>query len=87
MIHGWLRSFGAWKMIFHHGKFAFFDLGGCPHRESILPEYKANRGRTSGRVLEQLWVKNFVALGYGVGQSTGREADDLIAAKVKELSG
>lgn len=89
MIHGWLRSFWRLEDDFSPGQiWVFFDLGGCPHRESILPEYKANRGSPPEGFSEQLeWVKKLsVALGYGVGQSTGREADDLIAAKVKELS-
>jgi DNA polymerase-1 len=67
----------------------FFDLGGCPQRQEILPEYKANRGSPPEGFVEQLeWVKKLsLALGYGTGEAEGREADDLIAAKVEELKG
>lgn len=90
MIHGWIKSF--WRM---EDEFApdqmwvFFDLGGCPQREKILPEYKANRGAPPEGFSEQLdWVKKLSrAMGYGVSEQEGREADDLIAAKVEELAG
>ena len=67
----------------------FFDLGGCQKREKILPEYKANRGVPPDGFAEQLeWVKKLtLSMGYGFGEEEGREADDLIAAKVGELSG
>jgi DNA polymerase-1 len=89
MIHGWIKSF--WRM---EDDFApdqiwlFFDHGGCPHREKILPEYKANRGAPPEGFSEQLeWVKKLShAMGYGVSEQEGREADDLIAAKVEELA-
>ncbi len=90
MIHGWLRSF--WRMVDEFKPdlvWVFFDLGGCPQREGILPDYKANRGSPPEGFVEQLeWVKKLTtALGYGSGEAEGREADDLIAAKVLELKG
>ena len=90
MIHGWLRSF--WRMVDEFKPdlvWVFFDLGGCPQREGILPDYKANRGSPPEGFVEQLeWVKKLTtALGYGIGEAEGREADDLIAAKVLELKG
>ena len=45
MIHGWLKT--LWRLedeIFPDEVYVFFDKGGCPRREKILPEYKANRG-------------------------------------------
>lgn len=90
MIHGWLRTF--WKIEDEFSPdqiWVFFDLGGCEKREQILPEYKANRGAPPEGFVEQLeWVKQLTSsMGYGLGEEEGREADDLIAAKVGELSG
>jgi len=90
MIHGWLRSFWRLEDDFKPDDiWVFFDLGGCPQREKILPEYKANRGSPPEGFVEQLeWVKKLSSfLGYGTGEAEGREADDLIAAKVEELKG
>ena len=90
MIHGWLRSFWRLEDDFKPDDiWVFFDFGGCPQREKILPEYKANRGSPPEGFVEQLeWVKKLsMALGYGTGEAEGREADDLIAAKVEELKG
>ena len=90
MIHGWLRSFWRLEDDFKPDQiWVFFDLGGCHKREKILPEYKANRGVPPNGFTEQLeWVKKLtLSMGYGFGEEEGREADDLIAAKVGELSG
>ena len=90
MIHGWLRSFWRLEDDFKPDQiWVFFDLGGCHKREKILPEYKANRGVPPDGFTEQLeWVKKLtLSMGYGFGEEEGREADDLIAAKVGELSG
>jgi DNA polymerase-1 len=90
MIHGWIKSFWKLEDDFSPDQiWVFFDLGGCPHREKILPEYKANRGAPPEGFSEQLhWVKKLsLAMGYGVSEEEGREADDLIAAKVQELEG
>ena len=90
MIHGWLRSFWRLEDDFKPDQiWVFFDLGGCHKREKILPEYKANRGVPPDRFTVQLeWVKKLtLSMGYGFGEEEGREADDLIAAKVGELSG
>ena len=90
MIHGWLRSFWRLEDDFKPDQiWVFFDLGGCQKREKILPEYKANRGVPPDGFAEQLeWVKKLtLSMGYGFGEEEGREADDLIAAKVGELSG
>lgn len=89
MIHGWIRSF--WKMEDEFKPdevWVFFDLGGCPHREEILPSYKANRGIPPEDFTKQIgWVKKLtIAMGYGMFEQEGREADDLIAAKTEELS-
>ena len=88
MIHGWLRSFWRMEDDFSPDQIRiYFDSGGCPQREEILPEYKANRGCPPEGFSEQLeWVKKLsLALGYGTGEAEGREADDLIAAKVEEM--
>ena len=90
MIHGWLRSFWRLEDDFKPDSiWVFFDLGGCPQREKILPQYKSNRGSPPEGFVEQLeWVKKLSkSLGYGTGEAEGREADDLIAAKVDELKG
>ena len=89
MIHGWLKSFWRIEEDFSPDSiWVFFDLGGCRKRENILPEYKANRGNPPEGFLEQLnWVKKLtVAMGYGMAEEDGREADDLIAAKTKQLT-
>ena len=88
MIHGWVRSF--WRL---EGDFSpddiwvFFDRGGCPQRENILPQYKANRGSPPEGFSEQLEVVKQLtgAMGYGWAEKEGLEADDLIATKVNEL--
>lgn len=90
MIHGWLRSFWRLEDDFKPDDiWVFFDLGGCPQREKILPQYKSNRGSPPEGFVEQLeWVKKLSkSLGYGTGEAEGKEADDLIAAKVEELKG
>ena len=90
MIHGWLRSFWRLEDDFKPDDiWVFFDLGGCPQREKILPQYKSNRESPPEGFVEQLeWVKKLSkSLGYGTGEAEGREADDLIAAKVDELKG
>ena len=87
MIHGWLKSFWRIEEDFSPNEiWVFFDLGGCHKRERILPEYKANRGAPPEGFLDQLnWVKKLtVAMGYGLVEEDGREADDLIAAKAKQ---
>ncbi len=90
MIHGWLRTF--WRLEDDYKPdqiWVFFDLGGCPHREQILPEYKANRGSPPDGFSEQLeWVKKLtIALGYGLAELEGIEADDLIATQLKKMTG
>lgn len=90
MIHGWLRSFWRLEDDFKPDDiWVFFDLDGCPQREKILPQYKSNRESPPEGFVEQLeWVKKLSkSLGYGTGEAEGREADDLIAAKVDELKG
>jgi len=90
MIHGWVRSFWRLEDDFSPNEiWVFFDRGGCPQRESILPEYKANRGSPPEGFSEQLeYVKQLTgAMGYGWAEKEGLEADDLIATKTKELKG
>ena len=62
----------------------FFDKGGSPRREQILPSYKANRGLPPDGFLEQLkWLKQInEAMGYFWMEMDGLEADDLIASAV-----
>ncbi len=90
MIHGWVRSFWRLEDDFSPDEiWVFFDRGGCPQRESILPEYKANRGSPPEGFSEQLdYVKQLTgAMGYGWAEKEGLEADDLIATKTNELRG
>ena len=89
MIHGWLRSF--WRLeddLQPREICVFFDKGGCPSREALLPEYKANRGAPPEGFCEQLsWVKRLTeALGYFWHEVEGMEADDLIASAVRRKS-
>jgi DNA polymerase-1 len=60
----------------------FFDKGRDPQRQSLLPEYKANRIEMPDPVKIQIPViKEFAyALGYTVIERSGIEADDLIAS-------
>ncbi len=86
MIHGWLRSF--WKIeddLRPKHVRVFFDKGGATRRESLLPSYKENRGAPPEDFSNQLeWVKKLSkALGYGVHERSGLEADDLIASAVE----
>jgi len=90
MIHGWVRSFWRLEDDFSPDEiWVFFDKGGCPQRETILPEYKANRGSPPEGFSEQLeYVKQLTgAMGYGWAEKEGLEADDLIATKTQELKG
>ena len=90
MIHGWVRSFWRLEDDFSPDEtWVFFDRGGCPAREQILPEYKANRGSPPDGFPEQLeWVKELTgAMGYGWAEKEGLEADDLIATKTMEVKG
>ena len=90
MIHGWVRSFWRLEDDFSPDEiWVFFDKGGCPQRENILPEYKANRGSPPEGFPEQLeYVKQLTgAMGYGWAEKEGLEADDLIATKTKQLQG
>jgi DNA polymerase-1 len=88
MIHGWVRSFWRLEDDFSPDEiWVFFDKGGCPLRENILPQYKANRGSPPEGFSEQLeYVKELTgALGYGWAEKEGLEADDLIATKTMQL--
>lgn len=87
MIHGWLRT--LWRLeddMQPDELCVFFDKGGSPRREQILPDYKANRGAPPEGFTEQLeWVKKLTeALGYFSFDMTGLEADDLIASAVRQ---
>ena len=85
MIHGWIRT--LWRLeddLSPDEICIFFDKGGSPRREQILPSYKANRGLPPDGFLEQLkWVKKInEAMGYFWMEMDGLEADDLIASAV-----
>ena len=85
MVHGWLRSF--WKLeddLKPSEIKVFFDKGCSTRREDLLPSYKSNRGVPPEGFSEQLvWVKELTtALGYLSYESSGLEADDLIASAV-----
>ena len=67
MIHGWVRSFWRLEDEFSPDEIWVFLTGEGPHRENILPQYKANRGspqrdfRGATGILKQLTG----AMGYG----------------------
>ena len=87
MIHGWLKTLWRLEDEIHPDEICvFFDKGGCPRREKILPEYKANRGSPPEGFSDQLdWVKRLTeALGYFSFEMEGLEADDLIASAVRQ---
>jgi 5'-3' exonuclease len=56
--------------------------GGCPHRRTIHPGYKANRGAPAGDLLPQLAELPllFHTAGLSVGMYAGWEADDIMAS-------
>ena len=85
MVHGWLRSFWRLEDDLKPSEIkVFFDKGGSSRREALLPSYKGNRGAPPEGFSEQLvWVKELTAaLGYLSYESSGLEADDLIASAV-----
>jgi DNA polymerase-1 len=85
MVHGWLRSFWRLEDDLKPSEIkVFFDKGGSTRREALLPSYKGNRGAPPEGFSEQLvWVKELTdALGYLSYESSGLEADDLIASAV-----
>ena len=87
MIHGWLKTF--WRLedeLAPDSIYVFFDKGGCPRRQAILPSYKANRGAPPEGFSEQLeWVKKLtLAIGYQCFEESGAEADDLIASALSQ---
>ncbi|MDG1139814.1 MAG: 5'-3' exonuclease H3TH domain-containing protein [Opitutales bacterium] len=87
MIHGWLRT--LWRLeddVQPDEICVFFDKGGSPRREKILPQYKENRGAPPEGFSEQLeWVKKLtMALGHFSFDMVGLEADDLIASAVRQ---
>ena len=88
MVHGWVKSFWKLEDEFNPNQIhVFFDLGGATKREELLPSYKENRGLPPEGFLDQLeWIKKLSeAVGYGVYEKKGLEADDLIASAVRIL--
>lgn len=86
MIHGWIKSFWRLEDEFKPDEVCiFFDKGGSPRREELLPQYKSNRGPPPNGFLQQLeWIKKIISsMGYFWHEDSGFEADDLIASAVR----
>lgn len=89
-IHGWVRT--MWWIednVDADEIFVFFDLGGASRQLAIREDYKANRGEAPEELEQQIPViKEWTRVaGYAGVEEHGIEADDLIAAYSRELSG
>jgi DNA polymerase-1 len=89
-IHGWVRT--LWWVednVKPDSMLVFFDLGGASRQLAIREDYKANRTEAPEDLEKQIpvikdWTR---AAGYVGVEENGVEADDLIAAYAKKLSG
>ncbi|MFP4352615.1 MAG: 5'-3' exonuclease H3TH domain-containing protein [Puniceicoccaceae bacterium] len=89
-LHGWVKT--LWRLNdLHPGApvIAFFDLEGAREREALLPAYKANRTEMPEALRMQFpGIRRITGwMGAGVIESSGIEADDLIASAARSLAG
>lgn len=89
-IHGWVRT--LWRLEDSQQPdrmVVFYDLGGDVRREKLYPDYKATRSKCPEELSLQIpWIKDLAeAMGYGRVEKKGVEADDLIGACARRLSG
>ncbi|MGE9291864.1 MAG: 5'-3' exonuclease, partial [Puniceicoccales bacterium] len=88
-LHGWVKTIWRLRDLYPEaGVIAFFDLHGDREREALLPEYKANRTEMPEALRKQFpEIRRVTGLmGIGVVESSGVEADDLIASAARSLS-
>lgn len=89
-IHGWVRTLWWVEDNVKADKvYVFFDLGGASRQLALREDYKANRGEAPVELEQQIpvikeWTR---AAGYAGVEEHGIEADDLIAAYSRKLSG
>jgi len=82
-LHGWVKTLWRLMDLYPDAEvIAFFDLHGDREREALLPEYKANRTEMPDPLRKQFPEIQRVTrlMGIGVIESSGVEADDLIAS-------
>ncbi len=88
-LHGWVRT--LW-MLQDQEKDArttvFFDLGASTRHEALLADYKAQRKEMPAPLVQQLEPMKRItrALGCGLVERRGVEADDLLASAAKQLA-
>ncbi len=87
-VYGWIRT--LWRIEDEERPDAgvvFFDKGGDPRREAILPSYKANRVETPEILeLQTPYLKELtLVMGYARVEKEGVEADDLISTAALAL--
>jgi len=88
-IHGWVKTVWRLNDLYPDATvIAFFDLDGDREREALLPEYKANRSEMPEPLRKQIPEIRKVTelMGIGVIESSGVEADDLIASAAQLLA-
>lgn len=89
-LHGWVKTIWRLNDLYPEATLtAFFDLDGDREREALLPEYKANRTEMPEALGRQLpEIRKLTGLmGIHLIESSGVEADDLIASAARALSG
>jgi len=88
-LHGWVKTLWRLMDLYPDAEvIAFFDLHGDREREALLPEYKANRTEMPDPLRKQFPEIQRVTrlMGIGVIESSGVEADDLIASAATLLA-
>jgi DNA polymerase-1 len=87
-LHGWVRT--LWMLLDQEKPahaVVFFDLGGSDRHTAIHADYKAQRADTPPALVKQLPVMKQLtrALGFGLVEQQGVEADDLLASAALKL--
>ncbi len=88
-LHGWVKTIWRLQDLYPDARvIAFFDLHGDREREALLPAYKANRTEMPESLRLQFPEIRRVThlMGIGVVDSSGVEADDLIASAASALA-
>lgn len=88
-LHGWVRT--LWYLMDARPEarlIVAFDLGEDERRVALHPEYKAQRGECPEALVRQFPVLRHLttALGGGVLEEQGVEADDLVASAAAQLA-
>ncbi len=87
-LHGWVRT--LWMLLDQEKPahaVVFFDLGGSDRHTAIHADYKAQRADTPPALVQQLPIMKQLtrALGFGLVEQQGVEADDLLASAALKL--